>query len=494
MTHQAPYPEFSLPQRQLRVAVRGEVPADSGAVGYVVFTGEPLPAAAQLDAARAAALGFEAKPESTLVVPSADGPVVVLAGAGERDKVSSAVLRDAAAVFARAVPKQVDLALVVPDTPVAADDAAAALLEGAALARYVYRIGEDGPDARLSSFTVVAGGSSVADAERGLQRGEALVRATKLARDLAGTPGGMLTATRFGQVAEEIGRASGLEVTVVEEAELIEMGCGGLIGVNLGSVEPPVMIKLVYRPQGEPTGHLAMVGKGIMYDSGGLALKPGDEVHATMKNDMAGAAAIFAAMTTLREFGCTSKVTGYLMCTDNMPGGSALRLGDIIRMRNGKTVEVINTDAEGRLVMADALVLATEENVDAIVDIATLTGACLRALGADIAGLMGNNPDLIELVKASAERVDEPVWELPLARRYRKELDSVIADLRNLGGANAGSITAALFLAEFVGDTPWVHLDIAGTAQSGSAEKWRNKGTTGFGTRLLIDFALSYHK
>ena len=295
-------------------------------------------------------------------------------------------------------------------------------------------------------------------------------------------------------MAEEIGRASGLEVTVVEEAELVEMGCGGLLGVNLGSVEPPVMIKLVYRPQGEPTGHLAMVGKGIMYDSGGLALKPGDEVHATMKNDMAGAAAIFAAMTTLREFGCTSKVTGYLMCTDNMPGGSALRLGDIIRMRNGKTVEVINTDAEGRLVMADALVLATEENVDAIVDIATLTGACLRALGADIAGLMGNNPDLIELVKAPAERVDEPVWELPLARRYRKELDSVIADLRNLGGANAGSITAALFLAEFVGDTPWVHLDIAGTAQSGSAEKWRNKGTTGFGTRLLIDFALSYHK
>ena len=254
------------------------------------------------------------------------------------------------------------------------------------------------------------------------------------------------------------------------------------------------MIKLVYRPEGEPTGHLALVGKGIMYDAGGLAIKPGDEVHATMKNDMTGAAAILGAMTTLRELGCTSQVTGYLMCTDNMPGGGALRLGDIIVMRGGKTVEVINTDAEGRLVMADALVLATEENVDAIVDIATLTGAAMRTFGTEIAAVLGNNAELIDQVKASAERVDEPVWELPLARRYRKELDSIIADLRNMGGANAGSITAALFLEEFVNGIPWAHIDIAGTAQSASAEKWRNKGTTGFGTRLLIDLAMNFRK
>ena len=249
---------------------------------------------------------------------------------------------------------------------------------------------------------------------------------------------------------------------------------------------------LVYRPDGEPAGKLALVGKGIMYDAGGLALKPGDEVHAVMKNDMSGAGAIFAAMTVLGELGCRAQVTGYLMCTDNMPSGSALRLGDIVVMRGGKTVEVVNTDAEGRMVMGDALVLATEEPVDAIIDVATLTGAALRTLGTEIAAVLGNDEALLDRVKASAERTDEPVWELPLAHRYRSELDSPLADLRNMGGANAGTITAALFLEEFVAGKPWAHIDIAGTAQSRSASGWRNNGVTGFGARLLIDLALNF--
>jgi len=371
-------------------------------------------------------------------------------------------------------------------------DTVVAAIEGAALARYVYRIGEDGPDAKLSALALVCDEGAVAEAEAAVARGLLLVKATKLARDLAGTPGGMLTATKLGEIALEMGPDAGLEVQVFGEEELVELGCGGLLGINLGSVEPPAMIKLVYRPEGEPTGKLALVGKGIMYDAGGLALKPGDEVHAVMKNDMAGAGAILAAMTVLKDLGCQAQVTGYLMCTDNMPSGSALRLGDIVVMRGGKTVEVINTDAEGRMVMGDALVLATEEPVDAIVDIATLTGAALRTLGTDIAAVLGNNEALMNQVKASAERVDEPVWELPLANRYRPELDSTLADLRNMGGANAGTITAALFLQEFVAGKPWVHIDIAGTAQSWTASKWRNKGTTGFGTRLLIDLALNF--
>ena len=181
------------------------------------------------------------------------------------------------------------------------------------------------------------------------------------------------------------------------------------------------------------------------------------------------------------------------MCTDNMPSGSALRLGDIVVMRGGKTVEVINTDAEGRMVMADALVLATEEPVDAIVDIATLTGAAMRTLGTEIAAVLGNNEALIDQVKASAERVDEPVWELPLAHRYRPELDSPIADLRNMGGANAGTITAALFLEEFVGgQAVGAHRHRGHRAVAAPPSKWRNKGTTGFGTRLLIDLALNF--
>ncbi len=267
------------------------------------------------------------------------------------------------------------------------------------------------------------------------------------------------------------------------------MGCGGILGVNLGSVDEPRLIKMTYRPD-SPTGHLGLVGKGVMYDSGGISLKPSDESHAQMKNDMTGAAAILGAMTALRDLGCTTAVTAFLCCTDNMPSGSAMKLGDVLRMRNGKTVEVLNTDAEGRLVMADGLCLAVEDGVDAVVDIATLTGACLRTLGVEIAGVMGNDAALIGQLEAAGDIADEPVWELPLYRPYRAQLDSSIADLTNMGGINAGSITAALFLEEFVDNTPWAHIDIAGTAQQPAVRTWRNKGASGFGAKLLIELAM----
>jgi leucyl aminopeptidase len=234
------------------------------------------------------------------------------------------------------------------------------------------------------------------------------------------------------------------------------------------------------------------VGKGIMYDSGGIALKPADLSHSQMKNDMTGAGDILAAMSALRELGCTTTVTGYLMCTDNMPSGSAMQLGDVLTMRGGKTVEVLNTDAEGRLVMADALVLATEKGADAIVNIATLTGACLRTFGEEVAGLMSNNDDIAAQVSAAGDAVDEPVWRLPLIKSLRSDLDSDIADIKNIGGINAGSITAGLFLQEFVGDTPWAHIDIAGTAQSSKAYRWINRGPTAFGSRLLLELACSF--
>ena len=474
MTHAAPYPPFSLPTRELAVTV-GELPDGIDATAHIVFSGEQPPAASGISAERAASLGFDAAVGKTLVLVGAEGPLTVLVGGGDREKADTTVLRDVVSHFARAVPSQDRLAVVLPQTSTSVADTVVAAIEGAALARYVYRIGEDGPDAKLSALALVCDEGAVAEAEAAVARGLLLVKATKL-----------------GEIALEVGPDAGLEVQVFGEEELVELGCGGLLGINLGSVEPPAMIKLVYRPEGEPTGKLALVGKGIMYDAGGLALKPGDEVHAVMKNDMAGAGAILAAMTVLKDLGCQAQVTGYLMCTDNMPSGSELRLGDIVVMRGGKTVEVINTDAEGRMVMGDALVLATEEPVDAIVDIATLTGAALRTLGTDIAAVLGNDEALMSQVKASAERVDEPVWELPLANRYRPELDSTLADLRNMGGANAGTITAALFLQEFVAGKPWVHIDIAGTAQSWTASKWRNKGTTGFGTRLLIDLALNF--
>ena len=284
----------------------------------------------------------------------------------------------------------------------------------------------------------------------------------------------------------------GLDAEVFDLDALAEMGCGGMLGVNAGSAEPPRLIKLTYQPEGEATGTLTLVGKGIMYDAGGLALKPADPVHAAMKNDMSGAGSILGAMANLGRLGCSTKVIGYLCCTDNRPSGTAIAMGDVLSIRGGTTVEVANTDAEGRLVMADALVLATEEDTDAIVDIATLTGAAMRALGTEIAAVIGNDQGTVTQVQTAAEATDEPVWELPLAHRYRRELDSTVADIKNLGGANAGSITAALFLEEFVGGTPWAHIDIAGTADNTTDRGWRPPGCTGFGARLLAELAVGF--
>ena len=416
-------------------------------------------------------------------------------GIGEAGRLDGAGLRNAAAAFARAASSHSRLAFSLDAVDsVAPEQAAQAVVEGVLLARYTYdplrRQPRGNPVTRL---TIVADASDKQSLTAGAERGKALAAATQLARDLANTPHSHLNATRFADVAASIGSERGLEVEIFDKDALVAMGCGGLLGVNQGSAEPPRMVKLTYRPpSGEPTGRLTLVGKGIMYDSGGIALKPGDEVHAQMKNDMSGAAAILAAMAELRDLGCTTQVTGFLMCTDNMPSGTALALGDVITMRGGTTVEVINTDAEGRLVMADALVLATEEPNDAIVDIATLTGACMRALGTQVAGVMGSDQNLVDQIRAAAETTDEPVWQLPLDQRYRKELDSTVADLKNLGGANAGAITAALFLAEFVGEVPWAHIDIAGTAQSGGDAGWQTAGCTGFGARLLAELAVHF--
>ncbi len=231
-----------------------------------------------------------------------------------------------------------------------------------------------------------------------------------------------------------------------------------------------------------------------MYDAGGISLKPSDAMHFAMKQDMSGAAAVIGSMITLRALGCPTTVTGYLMCTDNMPSGKAMRLGDVLTIRGGTTVEVFNTDAEGRLVMADALVLATEldPKPDAIVTIATLTGAAMRTFGTALAATLGNDPDLVDQIEEAGARTDEPVWELPLVKRYRRKLDSAIADIKNLGGENAGTITAGLFLEEFTGDIPFGHLDICGPMMTDTDDSWRSIGATAFGTRLLSDLAMHF--
>jgi leucyl aminopeptidase len=346
----------------------------------------------------------------------------------------------------------------------------------------------------------VAAGDRAAGLATGVARGRITADAVQIARDLANTPATHLTATRMAEMALVLGPPAGLGVEVFDKDALVALGCGGLLGVNMGSDEPPRMIKLTYTPAGTdaapatPTGRLALVGKGIMYDAGGISLKPSDAMHAAMKQDMSGAAAVLGAMLTLRDLGCTTAVTGYLMCTDNMPSGTALRLGDVLTIRGGKTVEVVNADAEGRLVMSDGIVLSTELAPDAIVTIATLTGAAMRTFGTERAALLGTDLDLLAQVEAAADATDEKVWQLPMERAYRPLLDSSIADIKNLGGENAGTITAALFLDEFTAGIPFAHLDICGPMMVTHDDSWRSTGATGFGARLLAQLATDFRR
>jgi len=465
---------------------------DAQAVGYVVFADRDVPPALGLDRAALERAGLSAKVGSTVVIPSATGPDLVAIGAGEAPLSDTAALRDIAAALMRAASRSARLALVVEDVSLPVSDAAAAIAEGAVLARYRYTaLKSESTHTSLDTLTVSLGGDDAA-ASAGLAAGLRAARATVIARDVTNAPPGRLTATDMAAVAVALGERYGFAVEAFDKAALTQMGCGGILGVNQGSAHEPRMIKLTYTPADAPTGHLGLVGKGIMYDSGGISLKPSDPMHLLMKMDMGGAAAVLGAMCVLRDMGATAQVTGWLMCTDNMPSGGAYKLGDVLVARNGTTVEVKNTDAEGRLVMMDAIALANEEGVDAIIDIATLTGAALMALGQRTAPVFANNDQMAARVQDAAAATGEPVWRLPLEPTYRAQLDSDIADISNLGGKYAGATTAALFLEHFVGTTPWAHLDIAGTMQTEKDDSWRTAGATGFGARILAQVAATF--
>ena len=478
----------------VEVRVTTEIPAGATVVGIPVPSDGEVPQRVGFDRATLDASDFAGNVGETLVLPQIDGPLVIETGVGPREAIAPAAVRDAAAFFALRAHRHADPVLDLRGVDgIDAEELGQAAVEGLVLARYRYRVFKDRPaDVPLRSVTLVVDGAAVDDLRGGAQRGLVLARATNVARDLCNAPATHLTATRFAEVAREIGPDAGLEVEVFDQQALIEMGCGGLLGVNAGSAEEARLIKMTWRPSGQSAGLLALVGKGIMYDAGGISLKPSDAMHALMKLDMSGAAAIFGAMLTLRELGCAATVEAFLMCTDNMPSGTATRLGDVLTIRGGKTVEVVNADAEGRLVMADGLALAVEDGADAIVTIATLTGAAMRTFGNALAPVMGNNPDLVDQLQGAGDAVDEPLWELPLVRAYRRQLDSKIADIKNLGGIDAGTITAGLFLEDFVDGTPFGHLDICGPMVVDADTGWRPTGATAFGTRLLATFATDF--
>lgn len=467
-------------------------PGNPRAVSVFVPAEGDLPQGVNLSREDLKAAGFTGKVGQTLTIPG--DLFTVLVGVGEGVS-SIAELRDAVAAFTRASRELAELTVDLRGLALDARLSGQAATEGAILARYSFEeLKKEAKTVRLESLRLVVEESNFSATEEGIERGLILARTGALARDLANTPPRHLSAVKFAEIAQRVGAIFGLEVEVFDREQIVELGLGGLLGVNAGSVEEPRMVKLKYRPT-DGTGHLALVGKGIMYDSGGISLKPSNAMHAAMKLDMMGAAAVFSAMTALRDLGSKTAVTGWLMCTDNMPSGSATKLGDVLTIRGGTTVEVKNTDAEGRLVLADGLVLATEEKLgniekpEAIVNIATLTGAALMALGERNAALLANNDDIAEQLLRASELSDETSWRLPLDHRYRKDLNSDVADLQNIGGRYAGAITAGLFLNEFVDGIPWGHLDIAGTMMSERDDLWRSAGSTGYGARLLAEFA-----
>jgi leucyl aminopeptidase len=444
-------------------------------------------------AALSVAAGFEGKPGQTVLVPTGGrllAKAVLLIGVGDPAKMTTDGLRRAGATLARSATKVSTVATTLLDvTPdeIAPSAAAQALAEGVLLGAYQFL--EYKSQATPSALRRVNVLDRRAEVGRGLERGTVVANAVIWARDIVNEPSGSKSPAEFAAAARRLLARSGVSVQVLTEAQIRAERLGGVLGVGQGSARPPRFLKLTYTPAGRALGHLALVGKGVVFDSGGLSLKPANGME-TMKTDMSGAAAVVAAMSVLRRLGVQARVTGYVPLVENMPSGTAIRPGDVLRIRNGKTVEVLNTDAEGRLILADALSLAVEDRVDAIVDVATLTGACMVALGEKIAGLMSNHEGFSEQVRSAADRAGEAVWPLPLPTEYRKLLDSEVADLRNISTGNyGGALTAGIFLQQFVGDRPWVHLDIAGPARASADDAYLVKGGTGFAVRTLVELA-----
>lgn len=483
----------------LSVTLARTVPAGAGVTALGVCSDQAAAEPHDLDWALLRDLGFEGKAGQVQMVAGPEGRPVAVVGMGPAADVTPAVIRRSSAALARLARRQRWLASSLLDTVGGDADlvaAAQAHAEGIVLGAYGYDAFKSEPEPNsLEKLTVIGGGRDVREA---LRLGAAIAEAVCFARDLVNEPGGSLTPDKLAAAARAM--ASGddgtdgvaLAVQVWERDEIVDAGLGGLLGVNRGSTQPPRFVEITWQPPTAAEGFLALVGKGITFDSGGLSIKPATGME-TMKIDMSGAAAVLGAMRVVKVLAPPIRVTGYIPITDNMLGGDASRPGDILTIRNGKTVEVLNTDAEGRLILADALSLAGEAEPDAIVDLATLTGACVVALGTKVAGLMGNHDGWIAAVEAAADRAGERVWHLPLPADYREQLDSPVADLKNIGNRWGGTLTAALFLQEFVADgIPWAHLDIAGPAWTDNVDGEAAKGGTGFGVRLLVDLIRNF--
>ncbi len=439
--------------------------------------------------------GFNAKPGQVLVLPGTQTRIYV--GLGPVASVTADRLRSAAAAATRAAQTETSVVLdLFGSSKVEKRTGTQAIVEGALAVTYQYRNKAINDGRRLETICIDPGTSRAI--KEGARTGHAVATATALVRDLVNTPPSQMTPSIFAEQAIDIAEQSGFTIEVWDEKRIADERLGGLMGVAQGGLEPPRLLRFEWRPQDNrparslPT--LAVVGKGITFDSGGLSLKPADGMM-TMKCDMAGAATTLGLFSLLASIQPDIRVIGYCCLSENLPGERATKPGDVHRARNGKTFEILNTDAEGRLVLADGLSLAVEDKPDAIIDLATLTGAVIVALGKEITGVFANNEGFSRQVKDAAARAGEQMWELPMHAPYRRHIDSDVADMKNIGlPGQAGSMIAALFLQEFVGGLPWVHLDIAGTAWSDAPHEFGPRGGTGAALRTLVELVQHFTK
>ena len=425
--------------------------------------------------------------------------IVAIAGLGRRQNFNVDRIRGVAGEFCRSLRKVNchKIATILHGTGaggVELEDSAQAITEGALLGLYSFAEYRKPEYGNIEEMLIVAREEGIVPVlERAIGSGRLIADAVHLARDMGNEPANYMTPGQMAEVAKEMAGRHDLEIKVFDREDMEAMDMGALLGVAKGSSQPPKLIVLSYRGDESSEKALGFLGKGITFDSGGISIKP-SEGMADMKADMAGAAAVMTALAAIAQLKLRINVTAIIPATENLPSGTALKPGDVLKAMNGKTIEVISTDAEGRLILADALSYAQKLGLSPLIDLATLTGACRVALGLLYSGLFGNDQGLVDKVLGAAQRTGEKMWHMPLPEEYKEQIKSEIADIRNTGNRYGGAITAALFLAEFVDDTPWVHIDIAGPRLSNKESGYIVKGATGFGVRTLIELALNEAK
>src|SRR6266700_3116322 len=441
---------------------------------------------------------FKAKEGETAYFHIADSELkahrLLLIGCGERDAYKTQQVSQMAGTAARFLrSKNAKSIAITPRAESEVEKVAQSVIAGAIMGLFEpdkYRT-KDKEERELERIVVVIEGADEKVLKRGAERGRIIGESVNFTRDLANAPGVFMTPTILAERAQEVAKTFGLSIDVLDQRRMEKLGMGSLLGVSRGSDEPPKLIVLKYQPRKIDKRHkdelLALVGKGITFDSGGISLKPGENME-LMKYDMTGAATVIGIMRAIAQLKPSVPVLGVAPCSENLPSGKATKPGDVLTAMTGKTIEVINTDAEGRLVLADAIAYAKKLGATRIIDMATLTGAVSIALGDVNTAILGTDQELIDEVIASGSEVGEKFWQLPLDEEYTKQIKSDIADIKNVGGKKAGTITAAAFLKEFAEETPWAHLDIAGTAWGDPATSFRSKGPTGIAVRTLIRF------